>query len=233
MTDRTIPDGEVRVWWASLEASDAQIAALRPLLTPQEQQRAERFRIDAAARRFIAARAALRAVLGRVTGSDPADVIFVLGEHGKPRLADGGPCFNVSDSGDFVAITIAAAEIGIDIEVTRPLRRRDRLARRICTEGELEALARLPEDDRDRHLLRLWTCKEAALKAIGAGLRGGVRNVEIEIPARGAPKLVCLLGAPDGWTLLVPHLSTDFLCSIVVREGSWRVVSQRFSLQSM
>jgi 4'-phosphopantetheinyl transferase len=221
-------DGEVHVWWASLELTDSEIEALGRVLSPEEQRRAERFRIAAAARRFIGARAALRSVLGRTTGVDPADVTFAFGEHGKPRLSDGGPCFNASDTGDFVVIAVTTAEIGIDVELVRPLRRRDRLARRICTNRELESLARFPEEQRDSQLLRLWTCKEAALKAIGTGLPGGARNVEIELPTSGPPKLVRLLDDPDGWSLLFPDLLPNLLCSAVVRGGNWRVVSRSF-----
>jgi 4'-phosphopantetheinyl transferase len=232
MSGIDLHDGEVQVWWASLDASDAEVGRLRGLLSTAEKRRADRFRIDGAARRFIAARAALRSILGTTIGLDPADVTFAFGERGKPRLADGGPCFNASDSGDFVAIAVTSADVGIDIELTRPLRRRDRLARRICTDRELEALARLPEEQRDARLLRLWTCKEAALKAIGSGLPGGIRKVEVDFPTTGAPKLLRLLDDSDGWTLLFPDLGPNLLCTAVVRGGGWRVVSTRFSVYS-
>ena len=152
------------------------------MLNPEELGRAERFRVAAAARRFIGARAALRMILGRATGAEPADVVFLFGEHGKPRLPDGGLFFNASDSGDYVVVALATAEVGVDIELARVVRRRDGLARRVCTDRELEMLARAPEGERDALLLRLWTCKEAALKAVGIGLSGGARNVEAEIP---------------------------------------------------
>jgi 4'-phosphopantetheinyl transferase len=232
MSEIDLRDGEVHVWWASLELSGSETQELRRVLSPEEKRRAERFRIDGAARRFIAARAALRSVLGKATGMDPADVTFAYGEHGKPRLPDGGPSFNSSDTGDYVAVAVTSAEVGIDIELVRPLRRRDRLARRICTERELEALARFPEKCRDAQLLRLWTCKEAALKAIGTGLPGGVRQVEIELPTFGPLKLARLRDTGDRWTLLAPDLAPKLLCSVVVRGSDWRVVSERFSVYS-
>jgi 4'-phosphopantetheinyl transferase len=227
-----IPAGEVHVWWTSLETPDTEIERLRRVLSPEELRRAERFRIERAARRFIAARAALRSVLGRTTGVDPADVTFTFGKHGKPRLPHGGPFFNASDTGDFVVVALTSAEVGIDIELVRPLRRRDRLARRICTATELEALAKFPEEQRDTQLLLLWTCKEAALKAIGTGLPGGTRNVEVELPTNGPPRLVRLLDDHDGWSLLFPDLSPGLLCTVVVRGGGWQVVSQRLPAHS-
>jgi 4'-phosphopantetheinyl transferase len=226
-----LPPGEVHLYWASLDLSDTQIEVLRRTLVPAELRRAERFRVARAARRFIAARAALRIVLAGSTGVAPVNLKFRFGKHGKPYLADGGPFFNASDSGDVVVIALTTAEVGVDIELLRPLARGRRLARRICTERELELFQATPEDERDALLLRLWTCKEAALKAIGTGLPGGVRNVETALPTGGSPRLARLLDETEEWTLLFPDLLPNLLCSVVVRGSCWREVIRPFSLQ--
>ena len=226
----SISDGEVQLWWASLEVSDSEIDRLRATLTPEELRRAERFRVAAAARRFVGARAALRMILGRATGVGPADVEFRFGENGKPRLTEGELCFNASDSGDYVVVALTTAEVGVDIEIVRVVRNHDRLAKRVCTDRELEMLARAPEEERDALLLRLWTCKEAALKAVGIGLSGGARNVELEIPPNGVPRLSRLLDEADHWSLLFPDLLPNLLCSVVVKGWDWRAVSRPFSL---
>ncbi len=225
-----MPPGEVQLWWASLEVSEPEIDLLRRLLTPEELRRAERFRVRDARRRFVAARAALRMVLSRATGSAPDSLTFRYGEHGKPRLEGSGLHFNASDSGDFVVVALAAEEIGVDIELSRPLARKDRLAHRICTDGELDAWSSLPESDCDAALLRLWTYKEAALKAIGTGLPGGVRNVEVSSPPAGPPRLVRLLSETNDWELLSLELAPKLLCSVVVRGSGNRSVVRRFSL---
>jgi 4'-phosphopantetheinyl transferase len=225
-----VPSGQVHLWWASLDVSDSAIDRLCRWLAPAELQRAERFRVTEARRRFIAARAALRLVLGHATETAPEDVVFIYGEHGKPRLEGCRPHFNSSDSGGCVVVALAVAEIGVDIEVVRPLARMDRLARRICTRGELEALSELPPSDGSATLLRLWTYKEAALKAIGTGLPGGVRNVEVSLPPVGRPRLVRLLDESGGWELLSCNLNPDLLCSVVVRGSGYRTVCRPFSL---
>ena len=225
--------GEVQLWWASLEISEPETDRLRRVLASDELRRAERFRVAAAARRFIGARAALRMILGRATGAEPADVEFLFGEHGKPCLPGGAVLFNASDSGDYVVVALSTAEVGVDIEVVRTLRRHDRLARRVCTESELEMLAKAPREDREALLLRLWTCKEAALKAIGIGLSGGARNVEVEIPTNGAPRLSRIPDEVDHWSLLLPDVLPNLLCSVVVKGSDWRAVSRPFSLHSM
>ncbi len=232
MTEIDLDAGEVQLWWASLEVSETETDRLQNVLASDELRRADRFRVAAAARRFIGARAALRMILGRVTGAKPAELEFRFGENGKPRLVDDALCFNASDSGDYVVVALAPSEVGVDIELVRTLRRHDRLARRVCTDRELDVIAQAPEAERDNLLLRLWTCKEAALKAVGIGLSGGARNVEVELQTNGAPRLARLLGRADHWSLLVPDLHPKLLCSVVVKDRDWRAVSQQFSLHS-
>ncbi len=145
---------------------------------------------------------------------------------------NGAPHFNASDSGDTVVVAMAGQEIGVDVEGLRSLPNPDRLARRICTPDELEQLAELPEAEADAALLRLWTYKEAALKAVGLGLPGGLRNVEVDFRPGGPPQLRRLREHGNGWSLLTADVDPDLLCSIVVRGADWRLVSRAFEIQS-
>ena len=223
-----VPTGEVHVWWASLDVDGRTLTHMEGLLDDRELERAARFRVVEARRRFIAARAVLRSVVGELCDTEPAAVLFAYGERGKPRLVDGRPHFHASDSGDFVVVARADAELGVDLEVLRPLPRRERLARRICTASELAALSRIAAGQRDAALLRLWTCKEAALKAIGVGLAGGVRNVEVELDGGGGRRLERLCGESDGWELLPVDLGPRLACSIVVRGSGYTAITRHF-----
>jgi 4'-phosphopantetheinyl transferase len=180
----------------------------------------------------VAARAALKIVLGRVMGTVPESVDFGYGDNGKPFLSGGGPHFNSSDSGDIVVIAAGAAELGVDVEITRRLPNSDRLADRICTPHELELLADYPEDERDTALLRLWTFKEAALKAVGTGLPGGLRRVEFEFGPGVAPTVKRLREHTSGWTVMTPDVGPGLLCSLVVEGPEPRLISTRLELQS-
>ena len=230
MTDSGIPTGEIHVWWASMRGVEPQIEGLRRILDESERKRADRFRIAAARHRFIGARAMLRSILGNTVGVDAENVAFAYGKYGKPRLAAGGPCFNATDSGNDVVVALASDEIGVDVEVVRRLNRSERLARRICTDREIDAFEKMPDADRKASLLRLWTCKEAGLKAIGTGLSGGMRNVEVDLQPGAPLRLRRLCEEVDGWTLLTVDLQPNLLCTIVIRGECRLLVTHQWQL---
>jgi 4'-phosphopantetheinyl transferase len=185
-----------------------------------------------AGRRFVAARAALRILLATITGDDPAHVEFTYGERGKPSVA-GGPHFNASDSGDTVVVAVAHAEIGVDVESLRPLPNPDRLARRICTDRELEQLAAIPDHEFGANLLRLWTFKEAALKAVGLGLPGGLRNVEVDFRPGEPPRLLRLCDDNGSWSVMPGEIDHTLLCSVVVRGTGWHLTVRELEPHSV
>lgn len=159
-------------------------------LAPDELARAERFHFERHKRRFLAARCGLRQALADATGRAPAALCFVPGPFGKPRLADAPDCnFNLSHSDDTALLAIGCSgELGVDVEVLRGIADAQALARMNYAADECAALAALPPAERDAGFLRLWTRKEACLKAIGTGLsvhpacfRAGVADGECSV----------------------------------------------------
>lgn len=135
-------------------------------LTPEERERAARFRFPDLQRRWTAGRAELRRLLDRYTGIPAADLRFAYGEHGKPYLAGSRVRFNMTDSGDlvFYAVTLDA-EIGVDVERFREIDGAG-IARRYLPADEAAAVL-----DDPACFFRVWTRREAYLKCLGIGLR--------------------------------------------------------------
>ncbi len=101
------------------------------------------------ARRWVAARWALRTALGRHTGVDPADDRARGRRRGKAAaIAESSTVrFNLSHSGELALIAISAGrEVGIDVERTDPKR---------------------PEA-----FYRNWVRREARAKCTGTGISG-------------------------------------------------------------
>ena len=99
----------------------------------------------------------------------------VLGEHGKPSLAERPEVrFNISHADGIAAAVVSENECGIDCERVRAYD--PRVMKRVCTEAEQAAISSAPEDERDLLFFRLWTLKEAYVKALGKGLSFPLRN---------------------------------------------------------
>ena len=177
--------GVVYVWEGRLDVPDPVTASARALLSRDERARADRFVYDRHRRRYTLAQAHLRRVLAQLTGTRPERIRFHFGRHGKPLLP-GGPSFNQSHSEERVMIAVAAeGRLGVDIEVLRAVRHMLGLADRNFAPDESARLRAAPASERRALFFRLWTRKEAFLKALGFGLSHPLRSFSVD-PSRGA-----------------------------------------------
>lgn len=182
---------QVDVWTWSLDAPVP--PKLQSALSDDERQRAHRFVNAKAASRFVSGRAVLRNILAHYLETEPGQLDFSYGPHGKPALrgAPGRvPHFNVSHSGHLAVLALCQhAEIGVDIESIRPLRED---VAQFFSVGERKALAKLSGAEAIHRFYRLWTCKEAVLKALGSGLAIPLDTFEIEFTAGEPPSIAFL-----------------------------------------
>lgn len=151
------------------------------LLSPSERVRAAQFRLDRDRQWFIARRAFLREILGRSVGADPAGIEFVRNEFGKPRVKDSALYFSASHSSGLALIAVSPArEIGIDVERIDPAFDRAAVARHFFSSSEVRAAS-----DSAEEFFRIWTRKEAYLKAIGAGFSLPPESFDVSIDPPG------------------------------------------------
>jgi len=163
----------VDVWRFALDLPPAEVEACWRVLSPDERARADRTR-RGPRERYVVGRARLRVILAGHVGVAPASLALVTGPNGKPRL-EAGPAFNLAHSGALGLIAVARdREVGVDVEELRVVPEAQEIARRWIG-PDAEAALRSAGADRDRVFLRLWTRREALLKATGAGLADAER----------------------------------------------------------
>ena len=168
----------VQVWTMRVEATGTAYAERwQTVLDATEQARAAGFVFNRHRMIYIAAHALLRSVLCQVVaGTKPADWRLVAGRNGKPAawLADrpGPLSFSLSHTGGMVGLATVASRdeaLGFDLEALDRRINLDIASHYFCAE-EVMWLHRLPPADRPAGFLRLWTLKEAFIKATGEGL---------------------------------------------------------------
>jgi 4'-phosphopantetheinyl transferase len=181
---------EVQVWRIDVPRWRPRVPMLRRLLAPDERERADRFRFEADADRHVIGRGVLRLLIGEFLRLRPEQVSFTYSTNGKPSV--GGVEFNVAHSGDVILIATHRLRIGVDVE---------RVGRAVDVVG----MSRVCFTPRERALVlqgasqevffRLWTRKEAWLKAVGTGLSFPLKAIDV---ADAAMPIITSAAAIDG-----------------------------------
>ncbi len=168
----SLNQGELHVWCGFVPGLLGELASFVAVMSDEERTRRERYHREADSQRFTVARGMLRRLLGEYLERAPEEISFTFGRDGKPMLDDSLE-FNVSHSGDLVLVVVASGDpVGVDVEQISARVDSLALAARFFHPDEHEHLLHLHGQDRDRAFYRMWTRKEACLKATGTGLRG-------------------------------------------------------------
>jgi 4'-phosphopantetheinyl transferase len=215
---------EVHLYSVRLESSENNFARAFSWLSPDEVERADRFRFDRHRRAFVLGRAVLRALVASFLRIAPAEASFTYGPKGKPALA-GANCalsFNVSNSGDLAAYAFTSdCEIGVDIEHRKRLIEIEGIARRFFAPEEVTELMGLSETERHDGFFNCWTRKEAYIKAVGDGLSLPLDSFQVTLQAGVPARMVALDGsaaAAQRWTLHSFTPSPDYAGAIAYRD---------------
>lgn len=183
----------VHIWQTDLNLPTELFTDLALTLSSDEQQRAERFYFERDKKKFIACRGLLRIVLSRYLDLAPDELEFTYSLQGKPELNNIAPkqrlCFNVSHSQDVAVYAIALnRSVGIDLEYLRHIPNLEQLAERFFSKSESELINTVPKQQQQEAFFRLWTIKEAYLKATGEGL-AGLQNITVSFTPENAINL--------------------------------------------
>jgi 4'-phosphopantetheinyl transferase len=151
---------------------DEERAEDRALLSAGERARADAFHFARDRALYTAAHAGLRRALAGELGAEPAELAFTADPGGRPRLAGAAELhFSLSHAGDRALVAVARTpRVGVDVEVVRPDIEVERLAARNYTASERAELSALAGAERLLAFYRVWTRKEAYVKALGKGL---------------------------------------------------------------
>jgi 4'-phosphopantetheinyl transferase len=193
--DLRLPLDEVHIWRVGLQMESSALWACWDLLSPEETWVASSHRFVKDLREFVITRAVLRTLLAHYTGQSPVGLRFESNSAGKPALEGVQSLhFSVSHCSDLALIAVARVRIGIDVEHVRPGNFWQKVIGQCLSPRECAYLEALPAKSRTQALYRLWTRKEAVLKAVGTGLLYPPHQVCV-LPENKEPSVVSLLGS--------------------------------------
>lgn len=210
----TLGPTDVHVWRAGLVQPDNARHELVHILSADERKRMSGFRHERDRQRFAVAHGILRALLSAYVQIPPADLQLLSGAHGKPYLGDlhGGENarFSMAHSGDSALFAFARdREVGVDLEEIDGRSIDPFLAERFFAHGEQRSILARPRIERPLAMVRLWTLKEAYLKAVGVGLSQPLDSFEVCLDG-DAPRVA----ARPEWSLTELAMGPQYVAAL-------------------
>lgn len=211
-------------------------AFVRAALTPGERKKYASYRIRSRRNELLLSRVLLRAICRRLGLKGPSLRYDTLGKPEVVGAADPAIHLNPSDTEGMLMWALSpAGPLGCDVE--RVTREDDEVAAAHFEPRELQEYLSLEGEARRDRFFRLWTLKEALIKADGRGLGVPLDSFRFRFPAgSGQPELEVLRRA-DGpasgaWVCAAVECGSDFRAAVAVRAaGPVRVVAHRIVLE--
>ena len=175
-----------KIEWSKLER---EFDTLSESLYPARREAVERLNNKKAKLSSMATGLLLQELVRAELGVEPIQLIIGRGSQGKPYV-EGYPefNFNISHSGDVVAIAYGDCQVGIDVEHIRCRENDLKVAKRCFAPGEytfitdeafevdLEGVSHSVEE----RFFMVWTMKEAYLKYKGTGISVPMNSFQVK-----------------------------------------------------
>jgi 4'-phosphopantetheinyl transferase len=219
-------DATVQVWHA---ASSSNLPGriertCEDWLDDEDRRRADLFRQPTSRNQHVVGRGMVRRLLG-ADAIDPQAIRFAAEPHGKPFVTQPAAAkrpFNLAHTNGLVLCGLGTAQhrlVGIDVE--RLDRQTDpQLAERYFSRPEVDYLRQCKQEAvRRTTFLKIWTLKEAFIKAIGTGLQTPLSDFAFGSLDSDTPTIEMLdpsLGQESQWQFFSFEPRPGFIAAIAV-----------------
>lgn len=161
---------------------------LLSFLPVEERWRYAQFDLEDRRREFLWSRLLVRLVLASFLDKNMRDLNFGYQGNGKPFLKNEEIQFNLSHAEGFIACSVAQRRLGVDVEKRKRRGRGEKrwnlLAGRYFSTAEREYLLSQDRASRSNTFFRIFTMKEARVKASGEGLSLPLVDFSVPLPLR-------------------------------------------------
>ena len=228
---RELGPSQIHLWQYPLgDPPDARhLTHAMALLSDAETKRHAAFHMEKHGVEYALSHAMLRLVLSEYAPVKPQDWQFLTGEKGKPEVAapalDTSLWFNLSHTDGFaVCVAGRARHLGVDVENMNRKTSHLELAQRFFAPAEYEYLRNLRPSLQREAFFRIWTLKEAYIKADGRGLSIPLDSFCFRFsPESSAPATLASNAEsnPGAWSFFEFQPEPDYRVSIGVQNPGY------------
>ncbi|MBV1893979.1 MAG: 4'-phosphopantetheinyl transferase superfamily protein [Ilumatobacteraceae bacterium] len=206
------------------------VAANEVILSEEERGRHRRYRRASDRDLFLAAHAVVRHVLSRYASIPPGEWVFETNQYGRPEIANlgvpRGLRFNLSHTDGMIALIVHdEVDTGVDVERVGRLDDLHSVSKTVFADSERSDFLALSEADQTERFYRLWTLKEAFIKAKGMGLSLPLKDFWFESVGPSSVTFSCreeVEPDPAAWHFTIAQPSPHHRLATACRSGSDR-----------
>jgi len=205
-------DNNTDTWKINVSSNLVFLEDFQSTMAPNEIAAATRFYHTTDKNRSIVTRGAVRKILGEYLNQPPHSIAFGTEKNKKPLILNdrkAGLHFNISHSGDWILLAVADHEVGVDIELINYLFHYQEVMADYFSGDEIGYIKQNTPVER---FFKLWTRKEALIKATGKGL---VDNIE-SLPGLDGTHTISsdIISSKNDWIINSFKLEQQYIASI-------------------
>lgn len=213
---------EIHIWVADMNRLRGKVEYFFNLLSFNEKEKAQKFNLVGDKERYIIAHGFLRILLSKYLKISAYDLVLTKGRHGKIELDKNQNSkkisFNHSHSENRVVLSFTKfKEIGVDVEKIREIPNCVELAQNFFCRNESLKVEQSKDDKKLDVFFKLWTIKEAFVKATGEGLSQSLDSFCVS--SKNSFKIFELNNwlEKSEWEYLLPNIDKNYACAVVIK----------------
>lgn len=180
--DFQIGKNEIHIWRFKIDVYEKISDSYFDYLTEEELNRVEKLRKINDKKQFIIAHTFIRILLSNYLKIPLQQISLNRDTHGKIMLEGGGRniSFNLSHSDDWVVLAFSKyKDLGVDIERIHDIQDFLQIAEHFFRKEECEYISKTDAESPLCKFYKVWTIKEAFVKATGEGLSRSLKTFSV------------------------------------------------------
>ncbi len=224
-------DGEIHLWYSLLDQPDDIINYFWAILSKEEKDRISKYKFKSLRNRHTVSKGLLKSFISNYLNIEPEEINFVQNEYGKPMLQpelnEIDLQFNVSHSKHLGMFAFTKAhELGIDVESIQETPNLNEIIAMCFSDFEKEWFYKSEPGLQKELFYKVWTGKEAFIKAIGTGLSFPLKEIEFKINSKKIIEFKSIngdLSHRQKWDIFTFNPIPNFISSLVVETNGLKI----------
>jgi 4'-phosphopantetheinyl transferase len=225
-------DSEIHVWWSMLDQHQHDVNNYYKMLSHKEQKRVSQFRSQLLRDRQIVSRGILKQLISKYISTDPEEIEFTYNKYGKPLLCGKfdkiNLFFSISHSEEVGMFAFAKGNaIGVDVERFQELFVDLEGVIKLCfSDFEKSWFTDVSPKMKNEVFYKIWTAKEAFIKAMGTGLSFPLTNISYKLNKDNDLSFHSISNYCKDmrkWEIVTFNLQSDFIASLVTESNGLKL----------